>query len=126
MKEKFKNILNKIFRAPVFHKKPLYLALTIVLSILLLADVAMAVFVPGTDSGMLSGGRGDISSDSSSEDSEVPDMFSSGDVEMPDMADGEMPDMENGNTPSFGGDFENSSDSSTDAALSGRIYGRLD
>ncbi|MCD8157073.1 MAG: biotin/lipoyl-binding protein, partial [Clostridiales bacterium] len=48
MKEKIKALFGKILRAPVFHRKPLYLVLTIILSLLLLADAAMAVLIPDT------------------------------------------------------------------------------
>ncbi len=48
MKQKLQNIFHKIKNIPFLQKKPLYLVLTIVLSILLLADVALAVLLPDT------------------------------------------------------------------------------
>ncbi|MCD8046508.1 MAG: HlyD family efflux transporter periplasmic adaptor subunit [Clostridiales bacterium] len=113
MKEKIKALFGKILRAPVFHRKPLYLALTIILSLLLLADAAMAVLIPDT------AGMGDMQNvqnmqdmlmtdDEDSADSESAEAdidFGRNDGEMPDMSDAEsgdmldMPDVENGEMP---------------------------
>ncbi|MCD8152082.1 MAG: biotin/lipoyl-binding protein, partial [Clostridiales bacterium] len=130
MKEKIKTLFGKILQAPVFHRKPLYLVLTIILSLLLLADAAMAVLIPDT------AGMGDMQSmqnmqdmlmadDDGSADSESADADTGvrqNDDEMPDMPDaenGEMPDMSSsgdGHMPGRGGEAPSSDGESPDGS----------
>ncbi|MCD8150335.1 MAG: HlyD family efflux transporter periplasmic adaptor subunit [Clostridiales bacterium] len=73
MKQKLQKIFHKIKKNPFLHKKPLYLVLAIVLSVLLLADVALAVLLPDM------GSMGNVRGGQTMQDMEWPD--SSGDTD---------------------------------------------
>ncbi len=64
MKQKIQNIHMKLHKISLLHKKPLYVVLTIVFSLLLLADIGMAKLIPDT---------GNMGSFQSTENMQMPD-----------------------------------------------------
>lgn len=113
MKQKLQNIFYKIKNIPFLQKKPLYLVLTIVLSILLLADVALAVLLPDTGNMGNAGNMQEMQMPGSDGEMEFggDSGFADGGDEAED-ADGDESDGESGNTADE--DDENGSENNAD------------